>query len=771
MTAGDSKDHDKKRQLRLQPHAKWTEKLIALYQDKLSEEESERVEAHLNECVTCAEAYLVYHEAADILYGVPSLAPASDKYRLHSRLQMKKAELLAQDVAAQARERADAPDTRPLEVVDQPAENPPTRTEPPPEPPMQEPPAALSGRLIEQEALETLQGRLVGKELGTYRLTRLLGRGPLAEVYLGRHLRKDTEAAIKILFLPLDERAARSFLQEERSIIGLAHRNILHLFDVDILPNSPAARHEGLPYLVMDYAPGGTLRQRHQPGQRIPLEMVVLYVQQIAAALHYAHDHRRLHLDLKPENLLLGKQEEVLVADFGIATMLRQELAHLVNGSFAGAPLYAAPEQFEERGQVGPASDQYALGVLAYEWLTGSLPFEGDWRALSQQKRTQDPPPLRAKAPALPVELERTVLQALARNPRARFATVGEFATLLEKTALVPASSARLTISRPSARLGVPIRHIKEAELPALKRPPGRAPGVYYGHRGEITALAWSPTRSHLASAGSEDQQVHVWELKTKKYHTVYSGHRGVVRALAWSPKGQYIASVGEDETVHIWDAWTGERLLIYKEHTSRVLSVAWSPDGKYIASGGLDRSIHVWEVNAGTPLTVHIWHVSSAVYALEWSPDGRYLASGEHVGAVQVWEMMTGQFLTSSPARTTGTVQALAWSPDSKRLAFGGKDTVLRIWHALSGGITTYGRGHKFPISALAWFPNGKYIVSGDNQGVMQVWDARNGTSLASRQAHTGRIAALAWVQPDGKQLASGDSNGAGLIWQITST
>ncbi len=261
-----------------------------------------------------------------------------------------------------------------------------------------------------------------GENFGDYILIRLLGRGSFGEVYLGEHVYLGSKAAIKILHATLPEGEFNTFLEEARKIVTLNHPHIVRLLGFSKLNNTP--------FLVMQFAPGGTLLKRYPRNISLPLETVLSYVRQCADALHYAHERSLIHLDLKPENLLLGEQDELLLADFGISRVLQHGRTH-VSTSFVGTPVYAAPEQFQ--GKPGPASDQYALATMIYEWLTGALPFTApDLIALGFKKNTEAPPPLRVKAPAIPPDVEEVVLTALAKDPKERFASMRAFATAFE---------------------------------------------------------------------------------------------------------------------------------------------------------------------------------------------------------------------------------------------------------------------------------------------------------------------------------------------------
>jgi serine/threonine protein kinase len=170
------------------------------------------------------------------------------------------------------------------------------------------------------------------------------------------------------------------FLTEARTIAHLRHPHIIQVLDYGV--------ENATPFLAMDYAPHGNLRQRHPKGTRLPLDIVVTYVKQVANALQYAHDERLIHRDIKPENMLLGRNHEILLSDFGIA-ILAQSLRPQKTQETAGTLAYMAPEQFQ--AQASPASDQYALGIIVYEWLSGDRPFHGGFPEIAL-KHTSLPP-------------------------------------------------------------------------------------------------------------------------------------------------------------------------------------------------------------------------------------------------------------------------------------------------------------------------------------------------------------------------------------------
>src|SRR5207249_11448551 len=156
----------------------------------------------------------------------------------------------------------------------------------------------------------------------------------------------------------------------------------------------------GCLFLVIDYAPNGTLRRRYPKGSLVPLPIIISAVKQVADALQYAHEHKIIHRDVKPENMLLGRRREILLSDFGIATIAHStsSLSTSAEGT-SGTLSYMAPEQIE--GHPRPASDQYALAVVVYEWLCGERPFEGSVSELIAQQLSIPPLPLRERMPTI----------------------------------------------------------------------------------------------------------------------------------------------------------------------------------------------------------------------------------------------------------------------------------------------------------------------------------------------------------------------------------
>lgn len=267
----------------------------------------------------------------------------------------------------------------------------------------------------------------VGQQFGKYQLIKILGRGGFADVYLGKHVEMETFAAIKVLHAQLTDQYASRFQTEARTIAQLKHQYIVRVLHFGV--------QDEIPYLVMDQAKA-TLRDIHPRGSVLSPRIILPYVKQVATALQYAHDQRRIHRDIKPENMLLGPRNEVLLSDFGLATIVNTASAQNTK-NIAGTAMYMSPEQF--KGKAGFASDQYALGIVVYEWLCGEAPFtEGDFIQLGFQHSYESPPPMHEKVASIPPDIERVVMIALAKDPKQRFGSIQAFANAFEQACREP---------------------------------------------------------------------------------------------------------------------------------------------------------------------------------------------------------------------------------------------------------------------------------------------------------------------------------------------
>ncbi|MBL8145390.1 MAG: serine/threonine protein kinase [Anaerolineae bacterium] len=267
---------------------------------------------------------------------------------------------------------------------------------------------------------------LLGRQLDEYRLDELLGRGGMASVYRATDLRLGRATAIKVIAAPFqaDDAYITRFEREARAIAGLVHPHLITLYRF--------GEAGGLLYMAMRYVEGydlgAVIRSYHEDGAFIEWGEVARLASEIGGALDYAHAHGVIHRDIKPGNIMIAPDGSAIVVDFGLA--LLQAVG--TYGEIFGSPHYVAPEQAVSSADAVPASDQYALGVVLYEMLTGQQPFDGPGPLEISLKHMHEPPPLpRALRPELPPAAEEVLLRALAKQPSDRFPSCTTLAAAL----------------------------------------------------------------------------------------------------------------------------------------------------------------------------------------------------------------------------------------------------------------------------------------------------------------------------------------------------
>jgi len=288
---------------------------------------------------------------------------------------------------------------------------------------------------------------LAGRNLGPYRLLEQVGSGGMATVYKAYHAAMDRYVAIKVLppHLARDPSFRARFEREARTIARLEHRYILPVHDV--------AENDGIPYLVMRYTDSGDFGGLIA-AKRLTVARTIEIVAQVAEALAYAHRQGVIHRDVKPANVLLSREGDALLADFGIAKIYEDTLQLTGEGSMVGTPAYMAPEQLQGK-PVDARTDIYALGVVLYQALTGECPFVAETPLAVAMMHIHNPlRPPRQLNPGISEAIERVILRALAKNPADRYQTAGEMADALRQaTAGLAASPAALA----PATVGVPV--------------------------------------------------------------------------------------------------------------------------------------------------------------------------------------------------------------------------------------------------------------------------------------------------------------------------
>ncbi len=296
------------------------------------------------------------------------------------------------------------------------------KSQPPLEPPADKPAPAPA----------EVKDALIGSVVGSFRLVRKLGGGGMGTVYLGEHTLIGSKVAVKFLHdhFASNEALVQRFLAEARAVNLIGHENIINIFDMNLLP---PRRH----YLVMEYLEGSPLSS--MTGSAQPPAVVVPILTQVCDALQAAHTHGVVHRDLKPENIFLVRHDRtphfVKVLDFGIAKLFdgSQPNGHTSLGTIIGTPEYMAPEQWSGKVSDG-RTDLYALGIIAYELLTGRTPFaKGGLGSLLHAHLQEMPASPREVNPSVPMALSQVVMRAMAKRAEDRFRSAADMRSALEQ--------------------------------------------------------------------------------------------------------------------------------------------------------------------------------------------------------------------------------------------------------------------------------------------------------------------------------------------------
>jgi WD40 repeat protein len=654
----------------------------------------------------------------------------------------------------------------------------------------------------------------IGQRVGHYRFIQLLGQGGFAEVFLGEHIFLKTLAAIKILQMRFAQDDLERFLNEARIIGRLTHPNIVRVLDFGVESSKRIGDFEGttnqqvmnrfeaeIPFLVMDYAPNGNMRNRIPKGIHIPAPEIAKYVNQIAKGLQYAHEKRLVHRDIKPENMLVGNHNEILLSDFGIALVTQSSRLQTIE-EIAGTMPYMAPEQIQ--GKPGFASDQYALGIVTYEWLCGERPFHGTFAELFSQHMYVLPPSLGEKIPEISPEVEQVVMKALAKDPHQRFKNIEAFAIALEHAcrstnlslSSVPNPDIQAFSEQPqSTQINERPTTLVSPYLPSpeIYITPVFPQSIPLSHTSPVgpTSSLSNPTHpptpglptltepiSHTLAVPyisnspvpSEDEpQIKTTRVKTRRTVLVSLGLVGLGLATTggiafWLIDSHNSHTPYEQGALTHRDQLLGKTVVTYRGHSQAVYGMAWSPDGTHIASVGADKTVQIWDAITGKHLFTYNKHIGTT-NGVVWLPrEGTRIASASGDTTVQVWDATTGDHILTYRGHTAN-VRGLAWSPDGKHIASGGNDNTVQVWDATNGKISfTYSRHTNF-VWFLKWSPDGTRIASASEDTTVQVWDASNGNPLFTYKGHTKGVHALAWA-PDSHRIASASADTTVQVW-----
>jgi len=352
---------------------------------------------------------------------------------------------------------------------------------------------------------------LIGAVLGTCTLQKLIGQGGMGAVYLAQQSRPRRQVAVKVLLpmTPLSPNQLAAFLERFRretdAAASLEHPNIM--------PVHEYGEREGIAYLVMPYISGGTLRDQLERENQLAFDKIVNYLEQIAAAIDIAHEKGVIHRDIKPANILTTPEGRLLLTDFGLVKIIAEgqipQLRLTGPGAPVGTPDYMAPEQVIGE-EVDPRADLYSLGVILYQMVTGTTPFQGDSPMQIAAQHLQVPPPSpRALRPDLPAVAEQVILRAMAKRPDDRYSRAQDLANafrmalisagILQETTTLT-SVARMPAASTTGRMFV-TKNTLDQSMRIASLPGTRKEGTQQARVGLLQGTGILPTVANNAPA------------------------------------------------------------------------------------------------------------------------------------------------------------------------------------------------------------------------------------------------------------------------------
>ncbi|MBM3883106.1 MAG: hypothetical protein FJ387_25890 [Verrucomicrobia bacterium] len=517
------------------------------------------------------------------------------------------------------------------------------------------------------------------------------------------------------------------------------------------------------------------------------------YVEKIAQAVHYAHEHGVLHRDLKPSNVLIDEEDEPRVTDFGLAKKFTVDSGLTLSGQLLGSPNFMPPEQASrKRGKIGRYSDVYGLGGLLYHLLTGRPPFQAaTLEETLQQVFDQEPVSPRALNPSVPRDLETICLKCLEKEPARRYPTaqavadelghflrgepvlarpIGAFGKTWRWCRRKPALAAFgsiATVLLLTLAVGGPIVAARQRAAAENYRRLLYSSDLKAAHHAwEQANLRQSVTLldRHVPQRGQSDLREFGWRYVNhlaRPYRGTPSLDRKIsVFFLTATRDGQRLAASGGTGSVTIWNLETMTKLHELSTGEPFIVGpITFSPDGRYLVTAGFRewtrRGLQIWD----TATWNRLHQVDASHGRPAFSPDGTLLAVP--TGTNVLWLQVGGQWSERETLPSlTGPIRAAIFLPDGKRLATTGREMVT-LWDVATGAPL-----ETFPGSVRAFSTDGRRLATADRENVVRLWQVDPKVELRSLH-HPAPVWALDF-SPDGRTLALAASDGLVLLWNL---